>query len=48
MIQVQFWMSTIKEKNILWVIRMIHMTYKLSIASLGFFLKRENLTPKAT
>ena len=27
---------------------MSHMTYKLSIASLGFFLKRENLTPKAT
>jgi len=40
-------MSTIKEKNIHWVIRMIHMIYKLPTASLGFFLKRENLTPKA-
>lgn len=38
----------LRKKNILWVIRMIHMTYKLSVVSLGFFLKRENLTPKAT
>ena len=43
-----FGISTLKEKNIPWLIRMIHMIYKLSIASLGFFLKRENLTPKAT